>query len=69
MIVDTVANSKLLLEDVWNQLCGCRDNSDPKLKKNKCKFLPFGTYCRLEYIGRSKIKSKAVAGDYLKTIS
>ena len=42
---------------------------EPKLKKNKTRFVPFGTNRRLECVGRSKVKIKAVAGAVLKTIA
>ena len=67
LIVDTGVNRTLLAEKEWVKLCPQKGLRVPKLKKNKRRFIPFGTNGRLECIRRSKVKITAAAGSSVKT--
>ena len=65
--MDTGVNRTLILEKVW-KTSDCIKVRDLKLKKNKHKFVLFGTHGRLECIGRSKVILEVEAGSQIKTM-
>ena len=67
-VVDTGVNMTLVSEEEWKKLQPKRGEREPKLKKNKQKFVLFGTNGRLECVGQSKVILEEKAGTKLKTI-
>ena len=68
LVVDTGVNRTLMSEEAWLKLKPHKGKRNPKLKKNKQKFVPFGTNGKLECIGRSKAVLEAKAGAKIKTM-
>jgi hypothetical protein len=67
LVVDTGVSRTLMSEESWLTLKPSKGAREPKLKKNKRKFVPFGTNGKLECIGRSKAVLEANAGAKIKT--
>ena len=68
LVVDTGVNRTLISEETWLKLKAHKGKKEPRLKRNKRKFVPFGTDGRLECIGRSKAFLEAKAGAKIKTM-
>ena len=67
-IIDTGVNKTLLSEEEWRRVQAKVGHRNPKLKRNRVKFVPFGTNKKLECLGRSKCELKAEAGAAIKTL-
>ena len=67
-ILDTGVNRILLSEDDWLTLESRSGGRQPKLKKTKRKFVPFGRKEELACLGRSKVKLRAVAGATIRSM-
>ena len=68
LVVDTGVNRTMISEETWLKLKPHKGKKEPRLKRNKRKFVPFGTNGRLECIGRSKALLQAKAGAKVKTM-
>ena len=68
LVVDSRVIRTFVSEEVWKGIRLHRGESDPKLTKNKWKFIQFGTNGRLEYISRSMVFLEAEAGAKVKTM-
>ena len=68
LVVDTVVSKTLVSEEAWLKLKPHKGIRPPLLKKNKRRFVPFGTDGKLECIGRSNAVLEAKAGAKLRTM-
>ena len=67
-LIDSGVHKTLLSEEHWSQVKASPNTRPPKLKKNKVKFVPFGTKLNLAILGRTKCTLHAKGGACITTI-
>ena len=69
LLIDSGVYRTLLSEEHWLQVKASKTTSKPKLKRNKVRFVPYGTSQTLEVMGRTKCILKAGAGAEVTTVA
>jgi hypothetical protein len=68
LLIDSGVHKTLLREEDWKRVSAVKGERPPKLKKNKIKFVPFGTKINLPILGRTRCRIRAVNGAKVKTM-
>ena len=68
LLIDSGVHKTLLSEEHWSLVKASPNTRPPKLKKNKVRFVPFGTKQNLPILGRTKCTLQAKGGACTTTI-